>query len=153
MNKLATLGISTLVVAGVIGAYSVSASAAGRNGVRLHDGTGAGTGTHQQAGGGYGRQTSLDSRAAVVGMTADELETALETKTMSEIAKDKGMTEEDFEAKMEAAAEARWEARGLSDEEIAARQADCEERQATNHADHEWGSGEGDHMGGYGRNR
>ena len=149
MNKLATLGISTLVVAGVIGAYSVSASAAGRNGVRLQDGTG----THQQAGAGYGRQASLDSRAQDVGMTADELETALETKTMSEIAKDKGMTEEDFEAKMEAAAEARWEARGLSDEEIAARKADRESRQATNYADHEWGSGEGDHMGGYGRNR
>ncbi len=147
MNKLATLGVASLAVIGVVGAASLSASAVTRPAV--HDGNGY----SQGRGNGAGRQASLESRAKVVGMTADELETALETKTMSQIAKDKGMTEDQFRAKMQEAAKARWEARGLSAEEIAQRVADREARHAANAADHEWGSGQGDRMGGYGRSR
>ena len=114
-------------------------------GARLHNGS--------ERGYGSGRQASLESRAGVVGMTVEELQTALETKTMSQIAKEKGMTEEGFRTKMEAAAKARWEARGLTTEEITERLAEREKRHAANSADHEWGSGEGGHQGGYGRNR
>ena len=144
MNKLLTIGIVTLAAAGAAGVTSLTANALAGYGNQ------ADAGAH--AGAGYGYQASLESRAQIVGMTADELRTALETKTMSEIAKEKGLTQTDFEAKMEAAAQARWEARGLSAQEIAERLAEREQRQATNQADHEWGSGDGNHMGGYGRN-
>ncbi len=143
MKKLLVLGAASLAVVGVVGATSMGASAT----YNTDAGTGKGNGN------GQGRQASLESRAGVLGMTADELEQALQTKTMSQIAKDQGMTEEDFQAKMRAAAEARWAERGLSSEEIAQRIADREQRHAENSADHEWGSGEGNHQGGYGRNR
>lgn len=147
MNKLLPLGIAALAVAGIASATTLSAYAVGGATTpahtQLHDGTGYG----------YSRQASLESRAQIFGMTAQELQTALETKTMSQIAVEKGMAQADFEAKMEAAAKARWEARGLSADEIAQRLADREQRQAANQADHVWGSGEGDHQGGYGRNR
>lgn len=88
----------------------------------LHDGTG-----------GYGQQGSLASRAQVLGMTTEQLKTALQTQTVLQIAESKGMTQEQFQAKMQDAASARWEARGLSAEEIQQRtetqqqnQADCD---------------------------
>ena len=105
------------------------------------------------AGQGNGRQSSLESRAGVLGMSAADLEKALETKTMSQIAVERGLTEEAFRAKMTEAAKARWEARGLSSEEIATRIAEREARHAANAADHEFGGGDGNHQGGYGRNR
>ena len=86
-------------------------------------------------------------------MSVEDLEKALETSTMSQIAKEKGMTESDFQAKMTEAAKARWEARGLSSDEIAKRTEEREKRHAANSADHEWGSGEGNHQGRYGRTR
>lgn len=149
MKKLLTLGMATLAVAGIAGMSGLTAFAMNGQGNRASDSTTTRKG-HAQGG---GRQASLESRAQVVGMTAEELQTALETKTMSQIAIDKGMTEETFQAKMTEAAQARWEARGLSSEEIAKRIADREARHATNSADHEFGSGEGNHLGGYGRNR
>lgn len=149
MKKLLTLGVATLAVASIVGVGGMSASALNGQG----NGTGNQTSARQGNGQGKGYQASLESRAKVVGMTADELKKALETKTMSQIAKEKGMTESDFKAKMAEAAKARWEARGLSNEEIAKRTAEREKRHAANSADHEWGSGEGNHQGGYGRNR
>jgi hypothetical protein len=150
MKKLLTIGVATLAVVGLAGAGTLSASAMNGQG----NGTGTpGTAQHKGNGQGNGYQASLESRAKVVGMTAEQLKTALQTKTMSQIAKDKGMTETDFQAKMQAAAKARWEARGLSQDEIAKRVADQAKRHATNSADHEFGSGEGNHQGGYGRNQ
>lgn len=149
MKKLLTYGAASLAVAGVVGAVTLNASAMSGAG----NGVQAGVQQHDGSGNGGGRQTSLESRAKVVGMTAAELQKALETKTMSQIAKEKGLSEADFEAKMEAAAKARWESRGLSSEEIAKRIADRETRHAANAADHEFGSGDGNHQGGYGRNR
>ena len=145
MKKLLTLGIATLAVAGIAGASSLTASAL--------NGQADGTGARIGAGQGNGRQSSLESRAGVLGMSAADLEKALETKPMSQIAVERGMTEETFRAKMTEAAQARWEARGLSNEEIASRIADREARHAANAADHEFGSGDGNHQGGYGRNR
>ena len=157
MNKVLTVGIAALAVAGVVGAASLSVAAMqgphngsgnGRSfGIQKRDGSGSG---NRQGG---GRQAAMESKAQMLGMTVDELEKALETKTMSQIAKEKGMTEADFKAKMLDAAKARWEARGLSSEEINERLAEREKRQAANSADHEWGSGEGQRQGGYGRNR
>jgi hypothetical protein len=143
MNKLATLGIASLAIVGVVGVASVSASAL--NGVR--DGSGIGQGA------GYGRQSSLESRARVLNMSVADLEKALETKTMSQIAVEQGLDQATFQTKMEAAAKARWEARGLSSEEIDKRLADRKARQAANAEDHEFGSGEGTRFGGYGMNR
>lgn len=149
MKKLLTLGVATLAVAGIVGVGSLSVSALNGQG----NNTGNQTGSRRGNGQGNGYQASLESRAKVLGMSADELKKELETKTMSQIAKEKGMTESDFRAKMAEAAKARWEARGLSSEEIAKRTAEREKRHAANSADHEWGSGEGNHRGGYGRNR
>lgn len=147
MKKLLTLGVATLAVAGVVGASSLGVSALGGQA------NGAQTGMHQGGGQGGGYAASLESRASVFGMTADELQKALETKTMSQIAVERGMSEEAFRAKMNEAAQARWEARGLSADEIAKRVADRDARQAANAADHVFGSGDGNHQGGYGKNR
>lgn len=140
MKKLLTLGVASLAVAGVVGIGNMSVSAF----------NGRANGATTQAGGNGG---SLESRAAVLNMSTEELQTALQTKTMSQIAVEQGLDEEAFRTKMTEAAQARWEARGLSEEEIAKRIADRESRQAANSADHEFGSGKGDRMGGYGRNR
>ena len=149
MKKLLTLGVATLAVTGIVGVSGLSASALnGQSNV-----TGAQTGSRQGNSQGNGYQASLESRAKVLSMSVEDLKKALENKTMSQIAKEKGMTESDFQSKMAEAAKARWEARGLSSEEIAKRTAEREKRHAANSADHEWGSGEGNHQGGYGRNR
>lgn len=149
MKKLLTLGVATLAVTGIVGVSGLSASALnGQSNV-----TGAQTGSRQGNSQGNGYQASLESRAKVLSMSVEDLKKALENKTMSQIAKEKGMTESDFQSKMAEAAKARWEARGLSSEEIAKRTAEREKRHAANSADHEWGSGDGNHQGGYGRNR
>ena len=149
MKKLLTLGVATLAVTGIVGVSGLSASALnGQSNV-----TGAQTGSRQGNSQGNGYQASLESRAKVLSMSVEDLKKALENKTMSQIAKEKGMTESDFQSKMAEAAKARWEARGLSSEEIAKRTAEREKRHAANSADHEWSSGEGNHQGGYGRNR
>ncbi|MFZ1483502.1 MAG: hypothetical protein WAS36_00605 [Candidatus Saccharimonadales bacterium] len=150
MKKLLTIGVTALAVVGLAGVGTISASA--MNGPANRTGT-PGSSQGQGNGQGNGYQASLESRAKIVGMTTDQLKAALETKTMSQIAKDKGMTEIDFQAKMQAAAKARWETRGLSQAEIAQRVADQAKRHAANSADHEFGSGEGNHQGGYGRNQ
>ncbi len=151
MNKLLTLGVASLAVTGIVGTTYLSASALNGAG----NGPGPQASTQQRDGTGYGlgRQASLESRAQVLGMTTDELQKALQTKTMSQIAVEKGMTQDEFQTKMEAAAKARWEARGLSSEEIAKRVAEREARQAANEADHEFGSGAGNHQGRHGWNQ
>lgn len=150
MNKLLVLVIASIAAIGTVGVGSLSASALNGAGLGAQAGiqqhTGAGNGTAS------GWQTSLASRAAALNMTAEQLQKALETKTMSQIAVEQGISESEFEARMTAAAKARWEARGLSDSEIAQRTADQIQRHETNSADHEFGSGLGDHAG-YGRNR
>lgn len=149
MKKLLTLGVAPLAVAGIVGVSGLSASALNGQG----SDTGNQTGSRHGNGQGNGYQASLESRAKVLGMSVKDLKNALENKTMSQIAKEKGMTESDFQAKMAEAAKARWEARGLSSEEIAKQTAEREKRHTANSADHEWGSDEGNHQGGYGRNR
>lgn len=138
------LFISAAAVVGLVGLGAVSASAQTQP---AYGGQGRGQGQ------GNGRQSSLEMRAAIFGMSVDDFQKALETKTMSQIAVEKGMSEADFRAKMTAAAEARWKERGLSADEIAKRISERTVRHDTNRADHEFGSREGNHQGGYGRAR
>lgn len=145
MKKLLTLGIAAVAVVGAVGLSSLSASAVNTQAKSY------GMGQGQDQGG--GRQAMLESRAQMFNMTTEELQTALQTKTMSQIAIEKGYTEDAFRTKMLETAKARWEARGLSAEEIDQRMADREARHAANSADHEFGSGEGQRMGGCNRNR
>lgn len=147
MKKIFTFGVASLAIAGLVGIGTMNASALGNLGSQ------SGTRQHSENGAGNGYQDSLESRAKVLGMTADQLKTSLETKTLSQVAVERGISETDFQAKMQAAAKARWEARGLSASEIATRVAEQQKRHETNSADHVFGSGDGDHEGGYGRNR
>ncbi|NCU38566.1 hypothetical protein EOL96_05940 [Candidatus Saccharibacteria bacterium] len=151
MNKLLIGGVAMLGIASVVGLSSMSASA--MFGPNTEAGSEAGVLQRASDGAGQGRQASLESRAAVLGMSAEELEQALETKTMSQIADQQGLTQEAFEAKMQEAAKERWQARGLSADEIAKRLAEREQRQAANAEDHEWASGDGERFGGYGYGR
>lgn len=143
MKKILTLGLAAVAAVGVIGLGSLSASAveSQNRGYAMGQGQGG------------GKSAMLESRAQMFGMTVEELQKALETKTMSQIAVEKGYTEDTFRAKMLETAKARWEARGLSTEEIDQRIADREARHAANSADHEFGSGEGTRMGGFGRHK
>ncbi len=148
MKRIVIYSLAAAAAVGVIGVSSLAVSALDTP-AKAH---GMQRGMRMGEGRGQGRQQSLEARAAVFGMTVDELSKALETKTMSQIAVERGMDEETFRAKMAEVAKARWEARGLSKEEIAKRMAEREARHAANRADHAFGSGEGNHMGGYGKN-
>lgn len=145
MNKLLTFGVTAVAVAGAVGLGSLSVSAMNAQ-TRSY-------GTDQRQGVGGGRQAMLEQRASMFGMTVEELQKALQTKTMSQIAVEKGYTEDTVRAKMLENAKDRWEARGLSAEEIAERMQERDARHATNSADHEFGNGEGTRMGGFGRHK
>lgn len=145
MKKLITLTVAGMALAGTVGLSSVSAIAQ----YGQPNGSGAQVGSRT----GYGYQASLESRAEVFGMEAEELQQALQTKTMSQIAVERGMDEDAFRTKMTEATEARWKARGLSAEEVAGRIAERDARHAASSTDHEFGSGEGNHQGGYGHRR
>jgi len=109
-------------------------------GIGLHDGSGAGQGS------GSGYRASLDARAKAVGMTSTELTEALKTKTMDQIIADKNISTADFQAKMSEASKARWEAKGLSAEEVQKRVEWQNNRHAT--AEHD---GTMQEQGGYGQ--
>lgn len=81
-------------------------------------------------GGRYGYSQSLTTKSEALGMTSDELSTALETKTLAQIAEEKGVSLDALHEKMQSAAQARWAENGLTQEEIDERAADMTERQA-----------------------
>lgn len=146
MKKTVTLGIAAVAIAGIIGVATANTQAA-PNQNRVHDSQG-----YQQMrnGNGGGRQAMLETRAEMFGMTVNQLQEQLQTKTMSQIAVEKGISAEEFRTKMQSTTEERWRARGLSDEEIAKRQADRAERQAENQANCDgFGSGTGNHRAGF----
>ena len=147
MKKLLTFSAAGLAIAGIVGIGSMSASAVNGPGYATGDQTG------MRPGNSKGYQSSLEMRAKIFGMNSEQLQEALKTKTMSQIAVEAGMSEEIFREKMTEAAKARWESRGLTSEEITQRLADREARQEANAANHEFGSGAGNHQGGFGRNR
>ena len=124
----------------VANAQTAQQQARSGSSVGLHDGSGAGMG----AGSGY--QASLDARAKAVGMTSAELTEALKSKTMDKIIADKKISTTDYQAKMTEASKARWQAKGLSSEEVQKRVEWQNNRHAT--ATHD-GTMQG--QGGYGR--
>gem|GEM_PF-1628831 len=76
---------------------------------------------------GFGR--GIETVAAKLGMTVDELRSQLGSKTMLEIAEEKGISQEQFHQMMIESAIQRWKDAGFSDKEIAERQKMIEERQ------------------------
>ena len=84
-------------------------------------------------GAGYGNQQVMQTKAETVGLTEAELRTQLQTKTMLQIAEEKGISEDQFHATMQKAAEERWKANGLTQAEIDARLQDMKARQAGDH--------------------
>lgn len=139
-SLLLTTAIASLGVAGFLLVPNL---------VNAQDGLGNGS----KNGGGYER--AITTKAQVLGISAEELKTQLQTETMEQVIANSGLTEEQFQQAMQAAAEARWAERGLSAEEIAERQA----LRAANQASHEDGEGECDGSGSggngvrYGQNR
>lgn len=129
--------ISTLAFAGIVGA--VALSPIGASALTAHGGNG----------GGYGSSNRLETKAATVGMTTEQLSEKLKTKTMAEIIAEKGLSTEEYQAKMQAAAKSRWEKIGLSAEEIQKRTDAQQERQANCDGT---GANEGQGGRGYGRN-
>lgn len=127
--------ISTLAFAGIVGA--VALSPIGASALTAHNGNG------------YGASNGLETKAATVGMTTEQLSEQLKTKTMAEIIAEKGLSTEDYQAKMQAAAKSRWEKMGLSAEEIQKRTDAQQERQANCDGT---GTGGNQTSKGYGRN-
>ncbi|MFZ2125318.1 MAG: hypothetical protein WA087_00960 [Candidatus Saccharimonadales bacterium] len=82
-------------------------------------------------GGRYGYTQSLTAKAESLGMTSDELKTELETKTLQQIADEKGVNIDKVHDAMQSAAQKRWADNGLSEEEVANRLQDMKDRQAS----------------------
>lgn len=148
MRTILKVGILS---AALVGAVAVGAPYASAQGNGTQNGTGDGEarryGAADGQGQGQGRSTMLESRASLLGMSVDELQSALdEGKTMQEIAADHELSQEEYQAQVREQAKARWADRGLSDEEVAERTAWQEERQSDC-------DGTGSHQGegGYGR--
>lgn len=110
-------GIFTLAVTGLVLAPNMAQA---QSGVTVRNGNG----------GGYGYQQSLESKAELFSMTSEQLALELETKTLLEVATEKGVSEDQLHSSMQTAAQARWEAKGLSQEEISSRLQDMQDRQA-----------------------
>lgn len=92
------------------------------------------TNTHMGNGAGYGRQQVMETKAKMLGITEAELSTQLNTKTLLQLAEEKGISEDQLHATMEQAAQERWQARGLDRGEIDSRLQTMKDRQASNHA-------------------
>lgn len=120
MNKILTLGLGTAVVVAA-GIIAIPAFAqAQRNGTNGN-------------GGSYGYQQNITAKAGILGLTEDELKSQLETKTMIQIAADKGISEDDFHASMQKSAQERWASKGLTQAEMDSRLQNMKERQASDH--------------------
>ena len=119
MNKILVLGggVFTIAAAGLMLVPSMAQAQSGNVNINGN-------------GGGYGYQQSLTSKAEVLGMTSDQLRTELESKTLLEVATEKGVSEDQLHTAMQTAAQKRWAANGLSQSEIDSRLKDMSERQA-----------------------
>lgn len=119
MKKILFLstGVASLAAAGLMLAPGLALAQAGNT-----NGNGNG--------GGYGYQQSLTTKAKALGMTTDQLSTQLKSATLLQIAKDKGLSADQLHERMQATAQERWKANGLSQAEIDSRLKTMEERQA-----------------------
>ena len=73
----------------------------------------------------------LQTKADLVGVTKDELSEQLKTKTLEQIAAEKGVSLDQIHEAMQKAAEKRWADRGLTESEIASRLQTMKDRQAS----------------------
>lgn len=122
MKKIVTysIGIASLVATGLVLAPNlVSAQSSNTN-------------THGN-GNGAGYQQMIQTKAKLLGISESELKTQLQTKTMLQLAEEKGISEDQLHKSMETAARQRWADRGLTQSEIDARLKNMEERQAGDH--------------------
>jgi len=133
MNKIIIygIGIATLTVAGIAIVPNLANAQTSNATTR--------------AGSGY--QQMLQTKADLIGITKDELAKQLETKTLEQIAEEKGISEDQIHAAMQKAAEKRWADKGLTESEIAERLQNMKTRQAGDHETNSTSQGRG-----YGRN-
>ncbi len=96
-------------------------------------------------GNGYGYEQALESKAKILNMTAEQLRTQLETKTMLQVAEDSGLTTAQWQTQLQTAATQRWQDRGLTQAEIDSRLQTMQDRQANCDGD-----GSGAQLGGSG---
>lgn len=117
MNKtiMYGIGITTLAIAGIAIVPNLASAQT----------------TNANAGSGY--QQMLQTKAGLIGITKDELNKQLETKTLEQIAEEKGISEDQIHAAMQKVAEKRWADNGLSETEIAERLQNMKNRQSGNH--------------------
>ena len=122
MNKILTysLGIAGLATAGLVAAPSLAHALNANSNMSGH-------------GGGYGNQQVMQTKAQLLGMTEAELQTQLETKTLLQIAQDKGISVDQLHESMQQAAQERWKANGLTQDEIDSRLQTMHVRQASDH--------------------
>lgn len=79
---------------------------------------------------GHGKQRALETKAEILGISADELEDKLDDMTFAEIAEEKGISLDEWHQEMQEKTQERWQEMGLSDEEIQERVQRMEERHA-----------------------
>jgi uncharacterized protein YdbL (DUF1318 family) len=120
MKKLMLVTGGTLISATALIASGGLAFAANETATHMSNGNGNGSGYSQQ----------LQVKADTLKITVSELQEGLKTKTLAEIAKDKGVSIDAIHATTSAKAHERWVANGLSADEIKEREADQAERQA-----------------------
>jgi multidrug efflux pump subunit AcrB len=143
MNKRIILASAISIAAiGAISLAPIAASALTTQN-QMHKGSGYSMG---RGNGGNGSQI----KAEALNMTTEQLREQLQTKTLSEVITDQDMTLDQYHEKVQAAAQDRWKAMGLSQEEIQTRTQDQLDRQEN--CD---GAGTGSGQGGYrgGQNR
>lgn len=104
-------------VAGVVGAAAISVGSASAYNANAN-------------GGGYGYERQLETKAQILDLSTDELRERLQEQTLYQIAEDQGVSQDQLHEQIQSQAQERWQAAGLSDEEIQARQQAMGERQA-----------------------
>lgn len=119
MNKL-IVSAFVLTIATGIGAYIFNATM--DNKVYAYSGNGYNGGNNMRQG--------MQDKANILGISTEELTRLRDSgKTMLEIAKDKGISEDTFHQKVQEAAVARWKTKGFTDQEIQERLTQMKERQ------------------------
>lgn len=117
MRTLVAAGITTLAVVGAAGIGTISVSAM-QNQHGQANGTGTGTPLMAENGQGnrYGATNNVEEQAQVLNMTAEQLRTQLQTKTMDQVRSGAGMTQEQFREKMQAERQASGDCDGTGNQ-------------------------------------
>jgi hypothetical protein len=122
MKKIVTYGIGIASLAAV--GFAVAPSLASAQST---------AGNMNGSGNGSGYQQMIQTKAKLLGISETELKTQLQTKSMLQLAQEKGISEDQLHKSMETAARQRWADMGLSQSEIDARLKNMEARQAGDH--------------------